>query len=281
MRKKKIILSRKGFDSSAGGKASPILNNKFISLPIPRSSSDVFYKNLFLDSKTTYLDIMQDLNIHYFSEAHLDPDLRHSTLSSRPKDWRGLFGQSHTAQSSLLNEGITKGDIFLFFGWFREIEKRKNKFYYKKDAPNIHSIFGYLEVDTMIDLHSKKAVPNWALYHPHVQEKYRYARQKNGLYIATKHATFSPDKAGWGCFKFDEKLILTKPGQEKRSVWNLPPEFEGEESKFKAKVNLTSLQNKHIQVEFSGRNNQEIYISDNEKIVQWAETLIKTCKTYD
>ena len=43
-------------------------------------------------------------------------------------------------------------------------------------------------------------------------------------------------------------------------------------------MNFTLLQNKHIQVEFSGRNNQEIYISDNEEIVQWAEKLIKLVK---
>lgn len=42
----RVILGRKGFDGTTGGKPSPIINNKFVSLPIPRADSGDFYKNL-------------------------------------------------------------------------------------------------------------------------------------------------------------------------------------------------------------------------------------------
>ncbi|SDI63723.1 hypothetical protein [Natribacillus halophilus] len=80
---RKVILSRKGFDGSAGGKPSPILDNKFVSLPIPRAESGIFYKDLSLSSEGNYLKIMKYLGIKMFSEANLDPDLQRSLLEER------------------------------------------------------------------------------------------------------------------------------------------------------------------------------------------------------
>lgn len=281
MRKKKIILSRKGFDDSTGGNPSPIINGKLVSLPIPRVESNIFYKNFFFDKQTNYLKVMRDLNINFFSEAHLDPDLRKSVLIDRPDKWRGLFGQSDKAQISLLKRKINHGDIFLFFGWFRQAKNENGVYSYAKNAPDIHAIFGYLEVDEMLDLHSEDPIPKWALYHPHINEKHIYEKKENGLYIATEHATFNINKKGWGCFYNNEQLILTKKGQHKRSVWELPPIFKGEEDKFQACTMFTHLPNKNIEVNFKGRTNQELYISDNKHVVEWAENLINTCKTYE
>ena len=43
----KLILSRKGFDSSAGGIASPILpDGRMISLPIPSSGDDFTFADI-------------------------------------------------------------------------------------------------------------------------------------------------------------------------------------------------------------------------------------------
>ena len=49
----RIILSRKGFDSSAGGAASPILNNKDIfSIPIPwKYKTNQRYKDVIIQKK--------------------------------------------------------------------------------------------------------------------------------------------------------------------------------------------------------------------------------------
>ncbi|MGR7910121.1 Nmad3 family putative nucleotide modification protein [Lysinibacillus capsici] len=44
---RKVIISRKGFDGTTGGKPSPIIDNKFISLPIPRADWEIFIRILF------------------------------------------------------------------------------------------------------------------------------------------------------------------------------------------------------------------------------------------
>lgn len=53
-----------------------------------------------------------------------------------------LFGQCGAAQTHMVNQGVGVGDIFLFFGLYREEESRE---------PH-HRIFGYLEVAEIIDL---------------------------------------------------------------------------------------------------------------------------------
>src|SRR5690625_1556064 len=103
----KIILSRKGFDSSAGGKPSPVYNDKFIPFQIPRADTGMFYKDMTFENETDYLSVMKDLGINQFSECHLDPDLIKDVISDRPDHWRPIFGQSGLAESSLRKEKIS------------------------------------------------------------------------------------------------------------------------------------------------------------------------------
>lgn len=125
----KIILSRKGFDSSAGGYPSPLLveEKQLLSFPIPDDGIDtgVTYKDLVFKDNITYADIMNDLGIKGFENkyVHLDPDLKQSTLKNRDSGWRGIFGQCNSSQSHLSNQNVEEGDLFLFFGWFREVKK--------------------------------------------------------------------------------------------------------------------------------------------------------------
>lgn len=51
-----------------------------------------------------------------------------------------------SAQSHLANEGVGVGDVFLFFGWFREVEQQQGRWRYARRALNIHSLFGWLQV---------------------------------------------------------------------------------------------------------------------------------------
>lgn len=53
-----------------------------------------------------------------------------------------LFGQCSAAQTHLANRGVGRGDVFLFFGLFREEETGE---------PH-HRIFGYLKIGKVIDL---------------------------------------------------------------------------------------------------------------------------------
>ncbi|MBW5444761.1 hypothetical protein GE107_01605 [Cohnella sp. CFH 77786] len=97
----KIILSRKGFDSSAGGYPSPhfLDSGRLISLPIPDDeevNTGVTYSDLRVDQDHTYLDLMEQLGIKKYSNGtyvHLDPDINASVVERLP-GWRGVFGQS-------------------------------------------------------------------------------------------------------------------------------------------------------------------------------------------
>ena len=89
----KIILSRKGFDSSAGGVASPILpDGSMLSLPIPDRASPVLYQDITLRGHSlgrVVVDLTRgDQKSHY--GAHLDPDLVESAYP-RAVGWRRMM----------------------------------------------------------------------------------------------------------------------------------------------------------------------------------------------
>ncbi len=65
--------------------------------------------------------------------AHLDPDLSYSSIP-RPEGWRPIFGQAGAAESHLQARGVTSGDVFIFYGWFKRVEYISGKYKYEKDA---------------------------------------------------------------------------------------------------------------------------------------------------
>ena len=82
----KLILSRKGFDSSYGGCASPIFpDSALYSLPIPDCYSNITYGDI-RHGDTNIGEMVEDLTDkdvkrdHY---AHLDPDINLRSLSTR------------------------------------------------------------------------------------------------------------------------------------------------------------------------------------------------------
>ncbi|MFZ1743371.1 MAG: hypothetical protein WAT93_10975 [Pontixanthobacter sp.] len=128
----RIIFSRKGFDSAAGGGASPIVDGKAVSLPIPSGGF----------SNTTYGDLgLGDLVSHASRAKYGAPDFCHHDPMFTP-DGQCLFGQCSAAQTHLANQGVGIGDIFLFFGLFREEASRESH----------HRFFAYQRIQDMIDL---------------------------------------------------------------------------------------------------------------------------------
>lgn len=121
----KIILSRKGFDKANGGVPSPIFpDGTALSLPIPYRRSptafnDVRWRDTSLGS--TVKDLTKG-GVTGRQRCHLDPDLYADALPRLP-GWRPAFGQVENAQSHLQNQGVGPGDLFLFFGWFRSVER--------------------------------------------------------------------------------------------------------------------------------------------------------------
>lgn len=143
----KIVLSRKGFDSAAGGGPSPIVDGRPISLPIPAAAGrpGVSYAALGLGAQVSRA-----------SRGQLGPDtLAHHDPLFTP-DGRCLFGQCGAAQSHLENQQVRAGDLFVFFGLFRA-----------GNAPPHHRIFGWLWVEDVVRSGDAAWPDLAALGHPH------------------------------------------------------------------------------------------------------------------
>jgi Nucleotide modification associated domain 3 len=233
----KIILSRKGFDRENGGVPSPIFpDGSLISLPIPRKSTLQYAQiNFCKDGLRNLGQILEPLTAYRLSDsccAHLDPDLDAGSIE-REDGWRGIFGQSGTAQRILSKAGVEAGSLFLFFGQFCEVDKDLR--FVKKDENTKHVIFGWLKVGVVFRIPDQdKGIPHWARYHPHLNFG-SIEKNPNAIYIAAESLSERSSTPGWGVFKrYDPRLCLTKVqhkgsqevrGQKcvvKPSLWELP-----------------------------------------------------------
>ena len=127
---KKLILSRKGFDSGSGGCPSPIFpDGTMFSLPIPSWDQEEFED--LQHSDVDVASVVSGITNGRMSgrdRVHLDPDLnfdayRHRKDRADWQQWRGMLGQAGIAQSHLNKQGIGSGDVFLFFGLYRRAEE--------------------------------------------------------------------------------------------------------------------------------------------------------------
>ena len=102
----KVILSRKGFDSSNGGCPSPIMpDGTLLSMPIP-SNDDIGYDGLVYNG-TTYKDILKQINPRKeYGKCHLEPDIRSGIRQKSVLDWKSAFGQINAAQGILKNAKV-------------------------------------------------------------------------------------------------------------------------------------------------------------------------------
>lgn len=225
----KVILSRKGFDSQYGRQASPIFpNGTLLSLPIP-SDDNLTFENI-VWAGLTYDAIIGSLKPHTYlnkdSHCHLDPDLRAESIH-REAGWMPAFGQTGSSLSELRANGVDKDDLFLFFGWFRQTEYKQGKLRYVPKSPNLHVIYGYMQVGSIIE--SAEQIPEWLKYHPHSNlKKYQEAWRKgqNAIFLPKKTLTFAPKLPGSGTFNFNRNLVLTKEGYS-RSRWEFPETMRG------------------------------------------------------
>jgi len=253
----KIILSRKGFDSENGGQPSPILpDGTLLSLPIPSKNDSITYSQLQHLNKS-YFDIIHELKpttkITPNYTCHLDPNIQ-----------TGLFGQEKAAQGHLRKQGVGIKDIFVFFGWFRQTEYHKSTLRYKPDAPDLHVMFGYLQVGKLFT--APNELPSYALSHPHAS---RFGNVNNCIYGATERLTLDETKKGFGAFRFDRELILTKDG-ENRSHWDLPYIFKN--------VDISYHRSDSFKAGYfdSAKKGQEFVIDANDEIVSYFKNII--CK---
>ncbi len=217
----KIVLSRKGFDSSFGGCASPILEDgSLVSLPIPVCFSPLTYGNIRVGSESMagFVGDLTNGKITATGSAHLDPDLDPSAIRREP-GWRPLFGQAGAAQRHLDRHDVGPGDLFLFFGWFKRTERCSGSYRFIPEAPDLHLLFGWLRVGEIWRAPDRRKVPAWAREHPHIAAEFG---PLNTVYVADSLVNGRPDA---GLFrKYDDALVLTEP-QKPRGSWRLPRWF--------------------------------------------------------
>ena len=264
----KIILSRKGFDSTSGGQPSPILpDGTLLSLPIPMKGDEIKFSELSYKGKS-YLDIIKELNpntklINDDIPAHLDPDIRKDVYQPRLNDWKAIFGQSDGSLTHLIEEKVSIGDIFLFFGWFRQTKEVDGKLKYT--GPDLHIIYGYLQIGEIYL--NGDIFPEYSMNHPHLNEE-RQKLKQNGIYVAKDKLSFSESLSGANTLNYNKNLVLTKEGKT-RSRWELPDFFKEPNI---THHNAASFKDNYFQ---SVRRGQEFVIEENDKVTEWAKNLIE------
>lgn len=265
----KVILSRKGFDSSCGGQASPILpDGTLLSMPIPSGDKQKYSELLWGD--LSYLDIIRQLKpkttLNENSHCHLDPDLRDNTIL-REKGWKPAFGQTGSSLTELRDNGVKEEDLFLFFGWFRQTEFYNGQLRYIPKSPDIHVIYGYMQIGSIVD--SVNKIPDWLKYHPHANlNNYKEAWQKkqNIIYLPSERLSFAHELPGSNTFSFRQELVLTKAGYS-RSRWGFPDSMRGTPISHNPK----GWKNDYFQ---SAARGQEFIMEASSSVMDWVKNII-------
>ena len=218
----RVILSRKGFDSGYGGVPSPILpDGRMISLPIPDRNAPMTYAEVQREG-ISFGDLAFDLTkgkIPRNYRAHLDPDLDQNAVP-RPPGWRPIFGQKKAALGHLRNEGVGPGDLFLFFGWFRNVEYHQGQWRFVRSSRPIHAIWGWMLIGA---IHACRSLPAeiaaWAGGHPHLHGDQPDA---NDVFVAAEKLDIAARPlSGAGLFGASPGRVLTAPAASP-SRWLLP-----------------------------------------------------------
>jgi hypothetical protein len=141
------MFSRKGVDSAAGGGASPIVGGRPVSLPIPSGGY----------SQTSYGDLGLGAHVEKASRGKLGGDdlCHHDPMFVEGEICH--FGQCSAAQTHLQNRRVRQGDVFLFFGLFRD----------EATGEPHHRIFGYLEIAEINKLSNGSPRSLTDIGHPH------------------------------------------------------------------------------------------------------------------
>jgi hypothetical protein len=181
------------------------------------------FRDLHSPYRCSYGDIIRDLTHgHYTPDdlCHCDPDIDANVLPRKP-GWRGAFGQAAAAQRHLANQGVGVGDLFLFFGLFREaVHDGSWRFVGSKE----HRIWGWLQIGEVIDLgpdgsHALKSHP-WLCDHPHVRPRWK---ELNTLYIASEKLTLDGHPTGLpGAGVLSRGHRFSVNNDDHPSIWRVP-----------------------------------------------------------
>ena len=138
--------------------------------------------------------------------------------------WRPIFGQEGAAEKHLENNGVSAGDVFVFFGRFRRVERTASQWQYVRPCRPIHVMFGWLQVAERVSVCEWPGGAEWARYHPHF---HRQRHETNVIYVAAERLVLpglnTAAAPGAGLFPcFTPQLRLTEPSCNRTSMWLLP-----------------------------------------------------------
>lgn len=192
----RIILSRKGFDSAAGGCPSPIINGVPVSLPIPSGPSEPYRYRDISHPMGNMGDIVYDQSngrVRPNNFAHADPVL--------PPTWgQAVLGQAGAANAHLKNQHVQPGDVFVFFGLFNSPTQKPH-----------HRIFGMMTLERIVKLTENGG--DWkalGLKQPHPHTERKNQNTNNSLYIG-----YGKMATGQHTIKMSQDTIP--------SFWSIPP----------------------------------------------------------
>lgn len=269
----KIIFSRKGFDSSFGGIASPILEDgTMISFPIPSSGDKDTYSDLFYNGES-YRKILKDLGYKGGSHCHLDPDLHQGRRKERIEGWVPAFGQAGGPTTYLRNIGVKEGDIFLFFGNYHFVEKINGKYRFVKGTGDFYKdndiqiIWGYLQVGEILETEVEQRKLWW---HPHSSSD-RAGKKTNIIFTANKKLSLDEKKPGAGILTYDKKRVLTLEGCSK-ATWIRNEVYDLKHIDI-IKSRKNSAKNPHQAIYYAGIW-QELGLKESRECTEWAKMIL-------
>ena len=291
---RKIVLSRKGFDSgNANIPSAFVRDGEMVSFPIPASDradliryGDIRAEGISMRERIEQLVTQGEGKIFPHERCHHDPDLvRDARVRPSTAGWRGVFGQSGIAFRHLDGGKVGEnndGDLFLFFGWFKEAKNFRGELRFIRNAPDLHVLFGYLQIERVLNVTTDEDVDECFNDHPHVLRRNlspsREAQQTGGAYIA-RERLWLPGAVGtlpgWGVFRHAPELVLTEPGR-KRSFWELPDCFDGQfrDGYIRVESRVEREGQKKLRCNTQGQW-QESIVNATPEIQKWASGLIR------
>ena len=282
----KIILSRKGFDSTEGGYPSPIdQEGNMMSFPIPGGKSPAPYSSITspLGDMGQVVQQLSKGKIKSHFAAHLDPDLSPYARPRKP-GWLASLGQTGAAQSHLAAQKVQPGDVFLFFGWFRQVQCVDQVWSYVPKAPQQHVLFGYLQIGESLHIGAQPNIDQilnyrpWLHDHPHMMGR---RQDNNTLHIASEKLIINGRDTGLpgavSFDRFDPRLVLTAPNCSK-SVWAVPewlhPDFGLSPLSYHADPTRWFEQNGKTMLRTVAKGQEFVFdIKDNHQALAWVHGL--------
>jgi hypothetical protein len=116
---------------------------------------------------------------------------------------------------------VSGNSLFLFFSWFRRVERSGSRWEYSKNSKPAHALWGWLSVERSVDPKNlRPGDARWLSYHPHVNDS---GDDRHLVYVAREHLNVGGRAVpGAGIFpRFTPHRVLTAAG-ENMSVWAVP-----------------------------------------------------------